>query len=1121
MNKLRKTLALFLTFFLLLIPISVQGAINPIHESGELQRIEPRSFVPNESQNNPTLIHQESTKEMIASGIELTRFHRFDSLGWNKGATLSVELTKPGVQTNLLTPGQVASSEALSKQMQKSGAIAGVNGDFFDIRNTQAPLGAAVQNGKVLKSGGTRNSAFVSKDHLGQITSLLFEGKVVAQEKTFTLSAINNHSIENDHLNLYTSDWGNASRQHLKEGAHVYSEVLIRDRKIVKHFDGQVYSDALKDGESLLSGKGKAAEFLRSLSVGDSVDIQIQTRPNAKDLFFAVGAGDILVKDGEVATKDNGPVHPRTAIGFSKDRKKMILTVVDGRSNDSRGMTLMQLAEFMKEQGAYHAVNLDGGGSSTMVSRPLGEGGLKVVNSPSDGQERPVPNGVGVWNNSQTGKIKGFKIETRSDRVFPKFSRDFKAFPYDTAYAPMKLTEQQMHWYANGSIGTFKGNGSIFKAMRPGKGYVTVRHKAVSSRKEVRVLGELASLSIKPDHIGLDQGKTANFLVTGKDAEGYETYIEPRDIQLSYDNNVIEVKAGEDGSFTVIPKTDQGATLIKAKAGKFTAHLGVTVGLKSNTIETFEDQSKPWKFEKFPTEVIGSLSYVDSPGHGGKAIKLDYDFTTSDRTRAVYTLPPNTFLELSGDVKKIGVKVYGDEGNHHWLRTRIRDANGTYHTLDLANQVNWKGWKYVEAAVPAGVKFPISLNQIYLVEPDIKKKDKGFIILDDVTTKVSTTLDVPETSVTKHPMVLQNKPISTKMWKFAVLTDLHLVSDSPESKEVKNAIAAIKDVQKSGVDFIVFNGDMIDHDTKENFAFLKKLLDEHVNVPYYVVPGNHESYGSGNLNHFLQTFRLKNAFQTFDHKGTRFVILNTSQGGLRASDSQQWPRLLEVLNKTKKDQTIQKLVILGHHPLFDQLSSHTSQFTDSKEAALVQKQLTQFKEESKKEVMMITGHAHSNHFEKRDGVTYAIVGPNGKRPYAPKDKGGFFAYAVFGMSQNASQKQQSMPLFTQERSRVVDVRPILEDAKVDKEAFSVGKEETVTLIGIQADNYTFPIQYPANVQFIAGEGLVIKEKQGQITPYVNAYFDPQKKIVYFIREGTAKLTMKVGSFEKTFILEGK
>lgn len=83
--------------------------------------------------------------------------------------------------------------------------------------------------------------------------------------------------------------------------------------------------------------------------------------------------------------------HPRTAAGFSKDRRKLILAVVDGRTQISVGMKCTELGKLMADLGAWDALNLDGGGSSAMFVAAKG-----VVNDPSDGVERVVANHLAV-----------------------------------------------------------------------------------------------------------------------------------------------------------------------------------------------------------------------------------------------------------------------------------------------------------------------------------------------------------------------------------------------------------------------------------------------------------------------------------------------------------------------------------------------------------------------------------------------------------------------------------------------------------------------------------------------------------------------------------------------------
>lgn len=110
--------------------------------------------------------------------------------------------------------------------------------------------------------------------------------------------------------------------------------------------------------------------------------------------------GTLLVEDGanRGATAQVAPAarHPRTAAGVTRDGRTLLLVVVDGRQPGwSIGATLPELASLLIEAGAWTALNLDGGGSTTMWRRAPGGKG-RVLNRPSDRRVRPVANHLGI-----------------------------------------------------------------------------------------------------------------------------------------------------------------------------------------------------------------------------------------------------------------------------------------------------------------------------------------------------------------------------------------------------------------------------------------------------------------------------------------------------------------------------------------------------------------------------------------------------------------------------------------------------------------------------------------------------------------------------------------------------
>lgn len=157
------------------------------------------------------------------------------------------------------------------------------------------------------------------------------------------------------------------------------------------------------NSDFVLSTNNKYAHFLeREINISDTVKVILQMNPSYSNISELVGGWPRLVKDGINLMKINDTAegdlprfskvkHPRTGIGFSKDSTIVYFITVDGRQESSSGMTLMEFADLIIEEGVYQGLNLDGGGSTTMVVNN------RVVNSPSDiTGERKVGNCIVV-----------------------------------------------------------------------------------------------------------------------------------------------------------------------------------------------------------------------------------------------------------------------------------------------------------------------------------------------------------------------------------------------------------------------------------------------------------------------------------------------------------------------------------------------------------------------------------------------------------------------------------------------------------------------------------------------------------------------------------------------------
>jgi len=148
--------------------------------------------------------------------------------------------------------------------------------------------------------------------------------------------------------------------------------------------DGKVYSENLHDQPVLYFSRTNLARF---------------GSPPGR-VYNAISGNAMLVQDGGIRPGLESDPEPRTAIGLDRRGRKLILVVVDGRQPGySHGATLEELAQILIDAGAYAGMNLDGGGSTTLVAERGGR--ADVLNSPINhgipGLERPVGNHLGVF----------------------------------------------------------------------------------------------------------------------------------------------------------------------------------------------------------------------------------------------------------------------------------------------------------------------------------------------------------------------------------------------------------------------------------------------------------------------------------------------------------------------------------------------------------------------------------------------------------------------------------------------------------------------------------------------------------------------------------------------------
>lgn len=276
-------------------------------------------------------------------------------------------------------------------------AVAGVNADFFLFSPPGIPTGAMVSDGRVIT--GPAGHPVLAFDSLGapHILTLRSSGEVAIAGERIPITGWNRRVANG--VAYIDRSWGA-----LTDTASSAVEIALGGSPLrIESADTALAGIPVPSGGAVLVARGSAATALRQhlADVGARAAAAMSLQPWHP--AEAVGGRPVLVRDSSMAHESDTATtsfarsrHPRTAVGIADDGRRLILVVVDGRQRQSDGMTLRELATLMLALGARDAINLDGGGSSTMVARDS-SGRLRVMNAPSDPTgERPVGNALAI-----------------------------------------------------------------------------------------------------------------------------------------------------------------------------------------------------------------------------------------------------------------------------------------------------------------------------------------------------------------------------------------------------------------------------------------------------------------------------------------------------------------------------------------------------------------------------------------------------------------------------------------------------------------------------------------------------------------------------------------------------
>ena len=619
--------------------------------------------------------------------------------------------------------------------------VAAINGDFYKGGNWEGmPVGVTVINYEIisappLKTNKSPRPAFVlNRSGQPDIVELAFRGELASSSgRRYRLAGVN-RPRSGGGIIIYTPRLGKATPY----GEGVVEVVLgnitgtskggrwkltsghKHRAKVVEVRQGG--GTKIPRSGAVLSAIGEGATSLRGLKRGGKVWFRFKRLGSRSDVREAIGGWPVLVRRGKNQfTPGKTARHPRTAVGYNN--KEIYFAVVDGRrSGWSRGMTYYELGELMLRMKCYEALNLDGGGSSTMWVR----GTLR--NKVSDGRERPVANALAVTSSApRTGRLEKLLIDPSELSILTGQSTVLSAKGSDMYYNPVPV-KGAIKWSADKKIGKVEQDGVFRSSSRPATGRIRVRLGGLIQYINVEVFNQPPIFQIFPTQVHLFEGENQRFRYLAMDHKALPVV---GDYEHVLEWSVTPGLGTVDSTGLFQAGSQSGKGKVSVQLGSVIRHAVVSVGTVPRLVDNFEKTST-WRFSSHPDNKLpGSFSITSRAAYEGRRSgELRYRFDNRFSIEAAYARKTKNL----GAPMAIKLWVKGN-GSSHQLRVAYTNKYDNRTTITFGEgTLSSTQWHSTVAKIPAYEEYPITLESIYVLkDPEATSKLSGTIYIDKLT----------------------------------------------------------------------------------------------------------------------------------------------------------------------------------------------------------------------------------------------------------------------------------------------------------------------------------------------------------------------------------------------------
>lgn len=966
----------------------------------------------------------------------------------------------------------------------RTGAVAGVNGGYFDINATGQPLGDVISNGTMLKSPQPNFNAQLGVKPDGTIVMgpENFSGTVTDGAASYPLSSVNTEGdAAAGRITEITPDLGAASG--LSAATLVIGQPAADGSFTVESVQAGVTSVArLPKGELGLLAAGAGGTWLAgTVQVGDTVRLATQLSPD-NDLTQLIGGVTMLVKDGQVYNDPTGTppsgLNPETAIGISQDGKRAIAVAIDGHGAEDTaiGVTPAEAAAYLVAHGAYTAELFDGGGSTTEVAREPGASTVSVLNTPSDlpgNTERPVADGLFFYSTEThaeaaaktviNGGVPVTAVAAGSIPV-PVYATDALGNPAAKA-ASVRIEPPSLATWSNGEL----------TPLRTGSGVIVAADGDARSVQQLTVVSRLAALSVSPDAPDLGSGATQQFSLSGTETTGTSVQVPPEAASWTVSPSSLG-SIDPHGLFTAAT-SGGGMATVTATVDGTTATASVAVGNVAELIDPMSSTSE-WALSNNTTGKPATLAAApgdvppDSTAPG--SLVLSYTMPAGTGVKQLVLSPQaalNTTTDNGRTPSGIGMWIKGN-GTGIELAESYIGAGGTRTTL-YPTTVTWNGWQFVVAQLPAGLQFPLSISFVDFLAISPATTTTGSLEVSGLQALYSPR---PLTASTYQPipdnptwLSYQEDPADFAKHGNTLLVggDADLLASAPASPAAETMQTVASTLPKlsaqAAPDAAQFLGDMSGDGTTADLQFAQTAISA-LGLPARDAVGSGEITAgkSPETGDYAQVFG--DTHYAYTEGAATVIVTDSAHGGILASDAYQSPgeSQYQWLVQQLTDAAAHDVFVATQLPAYDPISSGKNEFSDRWEAQMYVRLLQKYQQaHPDKHVVMLAGDAAGfseqilnptgqNTAATQGGIPQFTFADLGGTSVAPAAEGGFAHFGLIRIAENGSLEFAVEPLLT----AIMVAAPAT--------SVAVGSITTLTATAAEVGGSAMPIADPAS-----------------------------------------------------------